>query len=150
MDAPVERFGLDENAIPIVPTGEDAAHIIAWYDFSAQPGTGSHAVFAGHVTWNGAAVFKKLGTVAVGDTVQLRGTNGAEATYRVTSTLTFEANDPNALDVMKPTPNDSITLITCVGVLGNKKPTGTPHRLSLRRTQLWHQAAPSLDREMVH
>ncbi len=57
VDAPVLTFGLDENAIPEIPTDP---WDVAWYDFSAQPGTGSNAVFAGHVTWFGPGVFYDL------------------------------------------------------------------------------------------
>ena len=58
--APVAVYTLDENRIPIVPTGPYAGGVVAWYDFSARPGTGGNAVYAGHVTWNGAAVFYSL------------------------------------------------------------------------------------------
>ena len=115
VDAPVETYGLDENAVPIVPTGKDAGKVVVWYDFSAPPGMGSNAVFAGHVTWNGPAVFKKLDALAVGDTIRLHGANGAEAVYRVTSTVAFDADDPRALDAMMPTDQDTVTLITCTG-----------------------------------
>ena len=57
VNAPVSAFGLDAQAVPEIPTGPDAASIVAWYKFTAKPGTGSNAVFAGHVTWYGAAVF---------------------------------------------------------------------------------------------
>jgi len=57
VNAPVDVYGLDANNVPEVPLGSDAAEVIAWYNFSAKPGTGSNAVFAGHVTWNGRAMF---------------------------------------------------------------------------------------------
>ena len=40
VNAPLAAYGLDANAVPIVPTGPDASYVVAWYDFSAQPGTG--------------------------------------------------------------------------------------------------------------
>ncbi len=116
VDAPVETFGLDEDAVPIVPTGAKAAEVVAWYDFSARPGTGN-AVFAGHVTWNGRAVFFELKTSQPGDTIKLRGDDGTELTYVVSWVESVDPNDPESVKVMLPTdpPSDVITIITCDG-----------------------------------
>ncbi len=116
VDAPVQTFGLDENAVPEVPVDANAARIVAWYDFSAKPGTGSNAVFAGHVTWNGQAVFYNLSSVVAGDRVQLKGDDGTLLVYRVTDVFQVDPNDPDSLNVMKGTPDDVITIITCDGV----------------------------------
>lgn len=115
VDAPVDVYGLDENAVPEVPTGPDAAEVVAWYNFSARPGTGSNAVFAGHVTWNGRAVFYDLQTLQPGDFVRLVGTDGTELTYVVSESFAVDPNDPDSLQVMQPTASDVITLITCGG-----------------------------------
>jgi LPXTG-site transpeptidase (sortase) family protein len=115
VNAPISTYGLDENAIPIVPTGPDAAEVIAWYDFSAKPGTGSNAVFAGHVTWNGDAVFRRLDTLKAGDIVRLRDEKGAEIVYRVFSNFFVDPNDPESVKVMYPTATDQATIITCGG-----------------------------------
>ena len=115
VDAPVVRYGLDENRIPIVPTGPDAAQIVAWYDFSQKPGSGGNAVFAGHVTWNGHAVFYNLTSVQAGDIIKFRDNDGREVSYRVTSNALMDPNDPTALQMMYPTSNDVVTIITCGG-----------------------------------
>ena len=115
VDAPVAPYGLDEQAVPIVPTGPDAQQVVAWYDFSAKPGTGSNAVFAGHVTWNGDAVFRNLNTLQEGDMVKLRDNQGAEVVYRVKSNVTVDPNDPESVKVMYPTEKDEATIITCGG-----------------------------------
>jgi len=115
VDAPVAPYGLDEQAVPIVPTGPDAQQVVAWYDFSAKPGTGSNAVFAGHVTWNGDAVFRNLNTLQEGDMVKLRDNQGAEVVYRVKSNVTVDPNDPESVEVMYPTEKDEATIITCGG-----------------------------------
>lgn len=115
VDAPVAPYGLDENAVPVVPTGPDAAQVVAWYDFSAKPGTGSNAVFAGHVTWNGDAVFRNLDKLQEGDIVKLRDNEGAEVVYRVKSNVTVDPNDPESVKVMYPTEKDEATIITCGG-----------------------------------
>jgi LPXTG-site transpeptidase (sortase) family protein len=113
VDAPVSAFGLDANAVPEVPTGPEAPKIVAWYNFSSKPGIGSNAVFAGHVTWNGPAVFYNLTALAAGDEVKLVGDGGSEIVYRVTEVYSVDPNDPEAVSVMYATPDDVITIITC-------------------------------------
>lgn len=115
VNAPVKTYGLDENAVPQVPTGPEAKEVVAWYDFSARPGTGGNAVFAGHVTWNGPAVFYGLGSLQPGDLVRLLGEDGTELAYRVSSNFAVDPEDPDSLEVMQPTSSDVITLITCGG-----------------------------------
>jgi sortase A len=115
VEAPVQTFGLDENAIPKVPTGDNAADVVAWYNFSAKPGTGSNAVFAGHVTWWGPAVFYNLTSLAEGDAIKLRGQDGTELTYVVSSVFSIDATDPDAVQVMWASKEDVITIITCDG-----------------------------------
>lgn len=112
VDAPIIELGMDSQGIPEVPKNPDD---VAWYNFSANPGEGSNAVFAGHVTWYGPAVFYNLGQLEVGDTVRLVAEDGREYTYRVFDVFSVDPSDPNAVQVMAPTPKDIITLITCGG-----------------------------------
>jgi LPXTG-site transpeptidase (sortase) family protein len=112
IDAPVGRFGLDENASPEVPFEKD---LVAWYDFSAYPGTGDNAVFAGHYTFNGEAVFRHLGNLQSGAGVIIRGDDGTELLYRVASVTTIEPTSEGARQWMDPVGADVVTLITCGG-----------------------------------
>jgi LPXTG-site transpeptidase (sortase) family protein len=117
VDAPVAVYGLADG-VPVVPTdanSSDPAGTVAWYDFSEQPGRGSNAVFSGHVTWNGRAVFWSLDELQPGDTIKLRAADGTELVYAVAETKMVDPNDPASLQVMKGTPTDAITLITCDG-----------------------------------
>jgi LPXTG-site transpeptidase (sortase) family protein len=115
VNAPVLAYGLDANAVPEVPTDDNAADVIAWYNFSARPGTGSNAVFAGHVTWFGAAVFYSLDTLTNGDQIKLVGQDGTTLVYQVSDVFQVVASDPDSLQVMSATPEDMITIITCDG-----------------------------------
>jgi LPXTG-site transpeptidase (sortase) family protein len=115
IDNVVDTYGLDENSIPVVPTGDDAAAVVAWYNFSARPGTGSNAVFAGHNSWFGEAVFTYIHTLAEGDEIKLIDAEGEELVYTVSSVFSVDPEDPSSLDVMKATNSDIITLITCGG-----------------------------------
>lgn len=112
VNAPVVAKGLDANRVPIVPLN---SYQVAWYTFSAQPGTGGNAVFAGHVTWNGRAVFYSLDQLVAGDAIKIDDQAGDELTYTVTDSYMVSDNDANALSVMGPTPDDVITIITCDG-----------------------------------
>jgi LPXTG-site transpeptidase (sortase) family protein len=115
VDAPVATYGLDENAYPVVPTGPDAKQVVAWYNFSVRPGMKGNTVYAGHVTWNGDAVFKNLEQVAAGDVIKLRDARGAEAVYKVTESYLADANDPSAVNAILPTEEDVLTIVTCGG-----------------------------------
>jgi LPXTG-site transpeptidase (sortase) family protein len=132
VDAPVVTYGLDANMVPEVPyNGSD----VAWYNFSAKPGTGSNAVFAGHVTWSGRAVFYNLDQMAPGDDIYLEGTDGTKVFYKVSEVFLVDQNDANALSVMGPTETDMMTVITCGGApyyVGGIAAYDYTHRLVVR------------------
>ena len=112
VNAGVFTYGLDGNAVPEVPlNGWD----VAWYDFSSPPGGGSNAVFAGHVTWNGRAVFWDLPTLGAGAQIRLIANDGSELVYGVTESYLIDPHAPDAISVMLGTPDDVITIITCDG-----------------------------------
>ena len=112
VDAAVVTYGLDADLVPQVPLNK---YDVAWYDFSARPGTGSNAVFAGHVTWSGEAVFYRLDALAPGDQVALKGDDGAELIYTISEVYLVDPADRAALAVMAPTSTDMMTIITCGG-----------------------------------
>ncbi len=122
VNAPVLTFGLDADQVPEVPLN---ASDVAWYDFSAKPGTGSNAVFAAHVTWNGRAVFYDLDDLTAGDQIALTSTtDGTQVVYSVSDVFSVDPDDPNSLKVMYGTEKDVITLITCGGTFtSNNDPT---------------------------
>jgi LPXTG-site transpeptidase (sortase) family protein len=123
VNAPVATYGLDANRVPIVPTGPYAGGVVAWYDFSARPGAGGNAVYAGHVTWNGPAVFYGLSTLGAGDLVRVRDDRGAELVYQVVLNQSMAANDPATVQMMYPADQDMLTIVTCGGAFFS---TGDP------------------------
>ncbi len=112
VDAPVGAYGVDANNVPEVPFD---SRIVAWYNFSAEPGSGGNAVFAGHRTWNGDAVFRHLSDLQNGDRIVLRGENGAHLVYQVFHTELLDPTNASAASWMYSTNYDVITLITCGG-----------------------------------
>jgi LPXTG-site transpeptidase (sortase) family protein len=123
VSAPVRTFGMDPATVdspkpaPAVPEGPEGGQVVAWYDFTADPGAGGNAVFAGHVTWSRApAVFYSLSSLQPGDTIRLRRRDGVlEIAYRVFSVFEVDPNDSDSVRVMDPVDGAVITLITCGG-----------------------------------
>jgi LPXTG-site transpeptidase (sortase) family protein len=113
VDALVVELGLDPRDVPQVP--DDGAKV-AWYEFSARPGTGSNALLSGHVRWAGdPGVFAGLDELDEGDIIRLRWTDGQESVYEVSTNVQVDADDPELLQAMGPSAVDTVTLITCGG-----------------------------------
>lgn len=118
IDAPVITEGVGEDAFPRVPGRPDQ---VAWYDFSATPGSSSNAVFAGHVDWQTSdhipipGVFYRLRELKIGDEISVTLEDGRTLEYRVTGNVATPYDDPNVVKVMSPTDRDVITVITCGG-----------------------------------
>jgi LPXTG-site transpeptidase (sortase) family protein len=112
VNAPIRSYGMNAAYVPEVPlNGQE----VAWYTFSAEPASGSNAVFAAHYTWVGGAVFSKLKELNPGDVVKLKDDTGTELTYTVRESFTVDSKDKEGLKVMGPATEDMITLITCAG-----------------------------------
>lgn len=111
--AVVETQGVDANMVMENP--EDPFQV-AWYDFTARPGTPGNTVFAGHVDHIrvGRAVFWNLRNVQIGDVIEYHSIDGQLYRYRVTRITTQPATAP-ANDFVAPTEIETMTVITCTG-----------------------------------
>lgn len=143
VNARVLRMGLDEKRVPQVPYD---AYKAAWYEFTSVPGAGSNAVFAGHVRWGGqVGVFARLSKLEDGDIIRVRFDDGKILSYEVVDNTKVKVSDRKAVQVMSPTAEDMLTLITCAGtfVPNADNPLGGDfsHRIVVR-AQL--QPAPSV------
>ncbi len=113
VNALVVELGLDPRDVPQVPN--DGAKV-AWYEFTARPGTGGNAVLSGHVRWAGdPGVFADLDELDEGDVIRLKWKDGQESVYEVSANRLINADDPELLQSMASTEVDIITLITCAG-----------------------------------
>ncbi len=114
IDAPVIQKGIDAQGVMQSP---DNAYDTAWYDFSAHPGFGGNAVFAGHVDYIrvGKAVFWNLKDLESGDLIQVRLQDGTVYKYAVNFKQQFDAATAPVDQIVGPTPNETVTLITCGG-----------------------------------
>lgn len=92
---------------------------VVWYYFTAKPGFGGNAVFAGHGDFVdvGPAVFWHLRDLVQGDMIEARLKDGTVYRYRVAAMATVGANaETDDLGrVLGPTEQEVITLITCNG-----------------------------------
>ncbi|HYM15475.1 MAG TPA: class F sortase [Dehalococcoidia bacterium] len=118
IDAPVVTKGVDANGVMQSP---DNAYDTVWYDFSAHPGFPGNAVFAGHVDYIhvGEAVFWNLKDLNPGDLVQVRLADGTIYKYAVVSRRQYDSASAPVNDIVGPTPNETVTLITCSGTFNS-------------------------------
>ena len=118
IDAPIVQKGVDDAGVMQAP---DNAYDVAWYDFSAQPGFGGNAVFAGHVDYIhvGEAVFWNLKDVNEGDMIRVQLLDGTEYRYAVNFKQQYEAATAPVDEIVGPTPKETVTLITCGGTFNS-------------------------------
>ncbi|HXM56226.1 MAG TPA: class F sortase [Candidatus Dormibacteraeota bacterium] len=128
--APIEVKGIDaRNAMEAPERGDDAA----WYRFTARPGSGGNAVFAGHRDFGevGApAVFWRLDELGPGDLVEIVSPQRTEIRYRVTKTWDYRLSDIPMASVLATDRADEVTLITSAGTYA--RGLGYDHRLVVR------------------
>jgi LPXTG-site transpeptidase (sortase) family protein len=134
VDAPVVVLGIDANGAMESPHGPWE---VAWYDFSARPGFVGNAVFSGHVDYHdvGPAVFWNVRDLQTGDEVQVRLADGTLYRYQVTALESFETDAAPVADIVGPTPNEVITIITCSGIFDSSVRQYS-HRLVARAERL--------------
>ncbi len=114
VDAPIVVLGVHPDGTMASPAGPDA---VAWYTFSAKPGEIGNVVLSGHLDYInvGAAVFWRLGELRPGDELQLVMEDDTLVRYVVESLNEYDETTAPVQDIVGPTANESITLITCSG-----------------------------------
>src|SRR5215467_7469254 len=123
--APIEA----NNVMEAPDRGTDAA----WYRFTARPGAGSNAVFAGHRDFGrlgNAAIFWHLDQLVAGDLIEVVSPQQTEIHYRVTRTWDYAVRDMPMASVLATDRLDEVTLITCAGSYAHG--TGYDHRFVVR------------------
>jgi LPXTG-site transpeptidase (sortase) family protein len=131
--APIEVRGTDAHNVMEAP---DRPSDVAWYRFTARPGSGSNAVFAGHRDFAkvGPAVFWKLGDLATGDLIDVVSPQQTEIRYRVSQVRSYPVGAMPMNDVLAADVGDEVTLITCAGRY--TPDTGYDHRLVVRARRM--------------
>lgn len=116
IDAEVETINITDGVMEN-PTGP---WVVSWYKQTAELGEAGNVVMAGHVDyWDvGPAVFFNLKDLAEGDEIRVTGEDGSDYAYAVEWLETFDVADLTSetiADIVGPTPEQSLTLITCGG-----------------------------------
>ncbi|MGA2286184.1 MAG: class F sortase [Dehalococcoidia bacterium] len=114
VDAPVSVKTIEPNGTMQPPNGPED---VAWYDFSARPGSGGNAVFSAHVDYHdyGPAVFARLRELKKGDAVEVRLDDGSVRDYEVVLSVTYPAATAPFQEIVGATSSEMVTLITCAG-----------------------------------
>jgi sortase (surface protein transpeptidase) len=110
------HLGLNQDGSIQVPSVTTAAGLAAWYKGSVTPGQIGSSVIEGHVdSYQGPAVFFRLGELRPGDTVDIRLANGVTAIFRVTGVREYAKDKFPAATIYGATASAALRLITCGG-----------------------------------
>jgi hypothetical protein len=110
------HLGLNQDGSIQVPPVTTAAGLAAWYRGSVTPGQIGSSVIEGHVdSYQGPAIFFRLGELRPGDTIEIRLANGVAAIFRVTGVREYAKDKFPAATIYGATPNAALRLITCGG-----------------------------------
>lgn len=113
VDAQIEPLQVVDGVMQD-PTGP---WVVAWYEDLAALDEGGNTVMAGHIDyWNvGPAVFYSIDDLAAGAEIAVIGEDGETYTYAVEWVQQYDAANAPITDIVGPTPDESLTLITCGG-----------------------------------
>ena len=117
VDSKLLHLGLNSDGTVQVPSLETSSGEAAWYKYSATPGQIGSSVIEGHVdSYQGPAVFFRLGALRPGDTVNVTLANGVTAIFRVTGVREYPKSRFPAKAIYGATDFAALRLITCGGV----------------------------------
>ena len=111
------HLGLNADGTVQVPSLVTSADEAAWYKYSATPGQIGASVIEGHVdSYQGPAVFFRLGELRPGDTIDVKLADGVTAIFRVTGVREYAKSNFPAKAIYGATDYAALRLITCGGV----------------------------------
>ena len=113
VDAEIEPLRIVDGAMQD-PTGP---WVVAWYENLAGLGEDGNVVMAGHIDyWNvGPAVVDTLNQLAEGDEIDVTVADGEVYTDQVEWIRQYDADNAPLEEIVGPTEDESLTLITCGG-----------------------------------
>jgi hypothetical protein len=110
------RLGLNRNGTIAVPSLATSADEAAWYRYSVTPGQKGTAVIEGHVdSYQGPAVFFRLGALRPGNHIDVTLTDGITAVFRVTAVREYSKDEFPSKAIYGPADYAALRLITCGG-----------------------------------
>ena len=116
VDSKLLHLGLNSDGTIQVPSLDTSSDEAAWYKYSATPGQIGSSVIEGHVdSYQGPAVFFRLGALRPGDTVDVTLADGITAIFRVTGVREYLKSRFPAKAIYGATDFAALRLITCGG-----------------------------------
>jgi hypothetical protein len=110
------HLGVNSDGTIQVPSLYSRPSAAAWYKYSATPGQIGASVIEGHVdTYQGPAVFFRLGGLRPGDSVEVTLADGITAVFRVTGVRQYSKSNFPAKIIYGATEHAALRLITCSG-----------------------------------
>jgi len=111
------HLGLNADGTIQVPSLVTSASEAAWYKYSATPGQIGASVIEGHVdSYQGPAVFYRLGALHPGDTIDVTLADGVTAIFRVTGVRQYAKSNFPTEAIYAGADYAALRLITCGGV----------------------------------
>ena len=116
VDSKLLRMGLNSDGTIQVPSIQTSSGKAAWYKYSATPGQIGSSVIEGHVdSYQGPAIFFRLGALHPGDTIDVTLADGITAIFRVTGVREYAKSRFPAKAIYGATDFAALRLITCGG-----------------------------------
>ena len=116
VDSKLLRLGLNSDGTIQVPSIQTSSGKAAWYKYSATPGQIGSSVIEGHVdSYQGPAIFFRLGALHPGDTIDVTLADGITAIFRVTGVREYAKSRFPAKAIYGATDFAALRLITCGG-----------------------------------
>ena len=116
VDSKLLHLGLNSDGTIQVPSLKTSAGEAAWYKYSATPGQIGSSVIEGHVdSYQGAAVFFRLGAHRPGDTINVTLADRITAIFRVTGVREYAKSRFPTKAIYGATDYAALRLITCGG-----------------------------------
>jgi hypothetical protein len=116
VDSKLLHLGKNANGTIAVPSLTARVSRAAWYKYSPTPGQIGTSVIEGHVdSYQGPAIFFRLGALRPGDRVVVHLADGMTAIFRVTGVREYLKSKFPAKVIYGATHYASLHLITCGG-----------------------------------
>jgi len=116
VDSKLLHLGVTTDGMIQVPSLYTSANEAAWYKYSPTPGQIGASVIEGHVdSYQGPAVFFRLGALRPRDRVEVTLADGVTAVFRVTGVREYLKSNFPARAIYGATRNAALRLITCGG-----------------------------------
>lgn len=114
-----EALGVNPDQTVEVP---DSYETVGWYEHGPRPGELGPAVVLGHVdSYEGPAVFFRLGQTDVGDMVEIERSDGSVAVFEITELVQREQSNFPTEAVYGDIDHAGLRLITCSGTYDRGK-----------------------------